>query len=128
MAVTVPGEGALRPLLASSPALPFLWSSPCLAAGLFTEIASSYWDLLASVGLIAFLLLALGRVEAGIFPSPASVMVGVAVLAFVYYCGLTTALAAAMLVPTALAIFPKNRGFGWRSHRSFRRLGGPSRR
>lgn len=79
--------------------------------GLFTKIASSYLGLLASVGLIAFLLLALGEWrKAGIFLSPASVMVGVAVLAFVYYCGLTTALAAAMLVLTALAIFPEEQG------------------
>ena len=81
--------------------------------GLFTEIASSYLGLLASVGLIAFLLLALGEWgKAGIFLSPASVMVGVAVLAFVYYCGLTTALAAAMLALQAKKLCPRVRVFG----------------
>lgn len=77
---------------------------------LFSGIATSYLGLLVSVCLIALLVLALGKWrKAGIFGSPASVLVVAAVFAFVYYCGLATAFATAMLALAALAILPEGR-------------------
>lgn len=84
----------------------FAWRQRLLA-----DIPSNYLGLLASVGLIAVLLLALREWrKAGICLLPASVLVGAGLLAFVYYCGLATAFAAAMLALTALAIMPEERG------------------